>query len=337
MVTSERRFALLLICLFAALVFVAAWDNTRNRPAVTNAAEEARDSISTVTHVQQAAPMLRSIWTTTLTERFPLLAPPSLRIEPAPTSDTQIISYYGNPYSPQMGILGTGDLETIAAKLFQHAELYDELNGALNVAPALHLVYAVAQNHPTSNDLYLQYVPDEDVRRYIEFAREHGLLLFIDLQIGRSSVANEVRKALPYLRHEHVHLAIDPEFAVRDPEVPGEHLGSLSGEDVAAAQGLLQGLVEQEGLPAKTLIVHQFADSMLKDGDAIEPYPGVDLVVDVDGFGPAAIKRVKYQDIASRSYASRAGIKLFLEHDPDLMTEADVLRLEPTPTLIIYQ
>ena len=279
---------------------------------------------------------LESLWSTSIAQRFPRLLPPALRLEPL-SSGGQIISYYGNPYSASMGILGAGDLETIGARLEEHAALYDRLNGARSVVPAMHLVYAVAQYHPTDNGLYLQYVNDEDVRRYISYTREHGMLLFIDLQIGRSTVQSEVEKVLPYLRYPNVHLALDPEFAVSDPEVPGTDLGSLNARDINDAQQMLDQLAEQEGLPPKLLIVHQFADSMVQSGDAIESYPNVELIFDMDGFGPAAIKRVKYEDLARRSYAANAGIKLFFDYDPDLMSEEDVLRLQPSPALVIYQ
>ena len=279
---------------------------------------------------------LEPLWSTSIAERFPRLLPRAPHLEPL-SSGRQIISYYGNPYSASMGILGAGGLETIGAKLEEHAALYDQLNGPLGVVPAMHLVYAVAQYHPTDNGLYLQYVGDDDVRRYVAYTREHDMLLFIDLQIGRSTVRDEIERVLPYLRYPHVHLALDPEFAVSDPEVPGTDLGSLNARDINDAQQMLDQLAEQEGLPPKLLIVHQFADSMLQGGDAIESYPNVELIFDMDGFGPAAIKRVKYEDLAGRSYATNAGIKLFFDYDPDLMSEEDVLRLQPTPALVIYQ
>ncbi len=53
----------------------------------------------------------------------------------------------------------------------------------------------------------------------------------------------------------------------------------------------------------------------------------------MDGFGPAEIKRVKYGWYAQP--ADYSGIKLFFKHDPDLMSEADVLSLDPD--IIIYQ
>ncbi len=281
-------------------------------------------------------PILQRLVTTHDSDRFP--EPAVIPEAQAPIlANAQIVSYYGNPYTADMGILGTADLEAIASQLEEHADRYDELNGATEVVPALHLVYAVAQRDPTDNGLYLQYVDDAQMQQLLALTEEREMLLFIDLQIGRSTVEAELAKVLSLLRYPQVHLALDPEFAIGALEVPGVALGSLQASDINEAQAALQRLVETEGLPPKLLIVHQFLDSMVLDGEAIRRYADVELIVDMDGFGPAEIKRAKYQRYAERPYASRAAIKLFLDHDPDLMSEVDVLSLEPTPAIVIYQ
>lgn len=279
--------------------------------------------------------VLYPVFAVSIDQRFPGLR----GLDPGQSilANRQIVSYYGNPYTADMGILGSGDPEAIASLLKERAREYDALNGDVGVVAALHLVYAVAQYHEGDDGLYLQYVDDEEVETFIRVAEEHDMLLFIDLQIGRSSVEDELRKVLPYLRHPNVHLALDPEFAVAQGEVPGADLGSLRGLDINHAQEALAGLVRREDLPPKLLMVHQFVDSMVLDGGSIKLYPNVGLIIDMDGYGPAAVKRVKYEQYASRSYATYAAIKLFLEHDPDLMSAQDVLALVPRPAVIIYQ
>jgi hypothetical protein len=249
----------------------------------------------------------------------------------------QVIAYYGNPYTAQMGILGAHAPERLADLLAAHAERYDRLNASLDVLPAFHLVYAVAQDHPTENGRYLQYMAEEDVEKYVALADRRGFLLILDLQVGRGEVEEELARIAPYLRLPFVHVALDPEFAMSGDQVPGVHIGELDAEEINRAQLFLQRLVLKHGLPPKMLIVHQFLDSMVARGEAIERYPGVELVIDMDGFGPAEVKGVKYARFASRSYAQRAGIKLFFEHDSDLMTEAEVMSLQPRPTLVVYQ
>ncbi len=163
------------------------------------------------------------------------------------------------------------------------------------------------------------------------------MLLFLDLQIARSTVAAELEKVLPYLRHPQVHLALDPEFAVSGRAVPGAVIGSLQAEDIGHAQAMLQALVLEERIPPKLLMVHQFIDDMVVGGGAIQPYPDVELIIDMDGFGPPDVKRATYERYAGRPYADHAAIKLFLQHDTDLMSERDVLRLELTPATVVYQ
>ncbi len=252
---------------------------------------------------------------------------------PDPLTDAQVLSYYGNPYTTDMGILGELPPETLVEKLKAHAQLYDSLNGPRGVQPALHLVYATAQSDPGREGLYLLYVDEETLLEYVQLACENGLLIFLDLQIGRSDVQSELTKILPYLEQPHVHAALDPEFAMPQGEVPGESIGSLDAANVNAAQALLQEFLEESDLPDKVLVVHRFTKGMLTNPELIDDLPRVKLVIDMDGFGPSEIKRVKYGWYAAP--AEHSGIKLFFRHDIDLMSEQEVLELNPD--VIIYQ
>lgn len=252
---------------------------------------------------------------------------------PDPLTEAQILSYYGNPYTADMGILGELPPKTLVETLKAHAQLYDSLNGPRAVQPALHLVYATAQSSPGREGLYLLHVDEETLREYIQLACENGLLIFLDLQIGRSDVQSELTRILPHLEQPHVQVALDPEFAMSQGEVPGETIGSLDAADVNAAQALLQNLLEEGDLPDKVLVVHQFTQHMLTNPELIDDLPRVKLVIDMDGFGPSEIKRVKYGWYAAP--AEYSGIKLFFHHDPDLMSEQEVLELDPD--VIIYQ
>lgn len=261
--------------------------------------------------------------------------PCKLAADGEPLAETQIVSYYGNPYAKDMGILGEMPPEKLVEKLKAHAERYNSLNGLRQVQPALHLVYATAQRKPGPEGLHLAYVGEQTLQEYLDIACENGLLVFLDLQIGRSDVETELRKILPYLEDPHVHVALDPEYAVGDGEIPRENLGSLDAADVNAAQAMLQDFLEDRGLPDKILIVHQFTRSMLTRPELIEDYPRVKFVIDMDGIGPPDIKGVRYQQLTAS--AEHAGIKLFfhLDEPSHLMSEEEVLALEPD--VIIYQ
>jgi hypothetical protein len=254
-------------------------------------------------------------------------------IDAAYMANTQIVSYYGNPYTAQMGILGELEPEELIAQVKARAAAYDALNGIKHARPALHIVYGTAQEHPGNSGLHLLYVDDETMEDYIELACDHGLLVFIDLQIGRSTVAAEVERVIKLLEYPHVHLAIDPEFAMPAGEVPGESIGSIDADDINDAQAMVSELIDDAGLSDKIVVVHRFTDGMITRSELIENYPRVRLVIDMDGFGPSDVKIVKYGWYAKP--AEYSGIKLFFKHDTPLLTEAEVLELEPD--IIIYQ
>jgi hypothetical protein len=249
----------------------------------------------------------------------------------------QVVAYYGTPRQPSMGILGEFDGEALAWMVAERAARFDALNGDTGVLPALHIVYAVAQPQPGDGGLHLRYVDDRTVRSYLSLARRHGFVLILDLQIGHSNAVDETLKVLPYLAEPDVHLALDPEFALAGGDAPGQAIGTLNADDINAVQWTLSELARSRQLPRKMLIVHQFEASMIADAASIEPYRDVDLVIDMDGYGPAHVKEAKYGHYAAAPYAPFPGIKLFLKHDPDLMTERQVLEIEPRPAFIVYQ
>lgn len=261
-----------------------------------------------------------------------------LALTPSILATTQIVSFYGNPHTADMGIVGELDPETLADRVQGAAKILDALNGEdLGAVGAIHLVAVVAQRDATASGVFVQRLADEQIDRYLRLAEDRNLLLFLDIQPGRSTVREEVLRLTKYLRNPRVHLALDPEFAWAPDEKPGEDIGSISGDQINDAQAILSELVRRDNLPAKILVVHQFRDDMLTHTQAIRRYPGVDLVLDMDGFGPAEIKKVKYDRYAYQPWVRYGAIKLFFKYDPDLMGLDTVLALAPRPAIVIYQ
>lgn len=335
MLTTFGKVALALAVLLTAALGVGltsqfAFSGGSNEPTPSPTVDVAREFASPTATGQAVVDDLSRAGTPTPTPTPPSCAS-SIRYSPLP--DAQILTYYGNPYTPQMGVLGELALPELIDKLKTHARTYDSLNGPRGVQPALHIVYATAQASAGDNGLYLQYVDEATLSTYLEAACRNGLLVILDLQIGRSTTEAEARKVLKYLRLPYVHLALDPEFAMAEGEVPGETIGSLTAKDVNAAQATLQKLVKERNLPDKVLVVHQFLESMLPDPEQLQDYPNVDLVLNMDGFGGPDSKISKYDYFTPRT--EYAGIKLFFKQDTDLLDESRVLGLEPD--VIIYQ
>lgn len=249
----------------------------------------------------------------------------------------QVISFYGYPGEPVMGILGTADPETVVQQLLAQAAEYDQVNGPRGVAPALELIYAVAQGSATDDGTYLYRMPDELVQQYLDVAEKHDLLVILDIQMGHSTVAAELPHVLPYLKNPRVHLALDPEFSMPNKEVPGTVIGSMDASQVNEAQHMVQKLIEEERLPNKILMVHQFWADMITNKAQLERVPGVDLVIDMDGFGGQESKTGNYDFFVRQEQAPHGGFKLFYDQDVDLLTPEQVSHLVPQPDVVIYQ
>lgn len=264
--------------------------------------------------------------------------PPAIPLRGSVFDDAQVVSFYGYPGVGVMGELGLHSPSGAAAAISALAAEYDALNGSREVLPALHLIVAVAQRHPGNDGLYLLRMERELISEYVEAAREAGILLFVDVQIGWSDTLTEVVHLEEFLREPFVHLAIDPEFATRSSgTAPGLVIGAVGAADVNAVQHYLAGLVREHDLPPKVLVLHQFLDSMLTGVEHYQDVPEVEVTIDMDGWGNPYVKLTKYDMYATSDYAERAAIKLFYHWDAPLITPASLLALEHPPDLVIYQ
>ncbi len=253
-------------------------------------------------------------------------------------ADRQVIAYYGHPMSRFMGILGENAIEVMAEQLKARAAEYDAINGEIGVAPSFHIIYGTVYE-----DASIGILREKKLIEYIEFAREHGLEVFLDHQIGNGTVEEAIRAMLPYLRYEHVHLAIDPEWAT---DKPGREIGGVTAEDINLAQRLIQEYLEANDLSGtRMLVVHQFNYRMIADRENVRAdFPRVQLIHHADGFGTPAQKRDSWRFNVLAANMPLKGIKLFYPkswrdggYDDPLMSPEEVMQLEPVPVYIQYQ
>jgi hypothetical protein len=279
----------------------------------------------------------------------------------------RIISYYGNPLSPYMGVLGSASPQVVIARLRQQEAAYVAADPTHPTIGALELVAVVAQGSPGPNGYYSLRMPYSLISQELQIARENHLLLILDVQIGHATVQSEVQYLAPYLKQPDVELALDPEFAMKPGDIPGKQFGSMPTPPINWALSYLQGLVQQYHLPQKILILHQFIESMVPDWQGIKEQPNVVLVRDMDGFGGQQIKIANYEQFIHQeaipytapiqplpgqttgvldaavvhhyqnSSFVAGGIKLFYTQDKPLMTPQQVLQLNPPPLVVIYQ
>jgi hypothetical protein len=249
----------------------------------------------------------------------------------------RIVAYYGHPSSPNMGIVGERDRESMLAELREVVAQYAAADPHRPVIPAIELVAVMATRTPGSDGNYRTRMSARLLDEWSDFIAQEGGLLILDVQPGRSSCREEIATLQRWLRLPHVHLALDPEWAMDRDAIPGGEVGTLSADEIRAAQDTLASIVAADQLPPKLLIVHQFQLPMIAGKESLTPVRGVQLVIDVDGHGDPILKTTKYQALVCDRRTGFAGIKLFYRQDTDLMSPEEVLALEPPPDLVVYQ
>jgi hypothetical protein len=254
----------------------------------------------------------------------------------------RIVAYYGNFYSKHMGILGELSEEAMLAKLKEESEQWYRADKTTPVIPAIHYIAITAQSSPGKSGLYRLRMPDKQINRAVELGKRIGGLTFLDVQVGHSTVQNEVPYLESYLKEKHVHLALDPEWSMKDGAKPGKKIGTMDAADVNYAIQYLTKLVKQHDLPPKILVVHRFTKGMITQYKKIKPTPQVQVIVNMDGFGFPAKKRDSYRRFVGGMTVQFTGFKLFYKNDKKdppyrLMTPQEILKLHPKPVYIQYQ
>jgi hypothetical protein len=248
-----------------------------------------------------------------------------------------IVAYYGNPKSTRMGILGQIPPAEMLPKLEQTAREWAKADPGRKVLPALHLIATVAQGKPGPGGKYRLRHSDKVIEQVMGWAEERGWLVFLDVQIGHSTVADELPHLVKYLERPYVHLALDPEFAMKLGGVPGQRIGTLDATDINYASQLLADIVEKKHVPPKVLVVHRFTQRMLTNHDQVKLDPRVQIVIDMDGFGAPWLKEDAYKFFITPEPVQFTGFKLFYKNDKPMMTPERVLGLWPAPVYIQYQ
>ena len=254
----------------------------------------------------------------------------------------RVVAYYGNPRSRRMGVLGEYPRDEMLRRFQAAVAEWNAADPQHPVTPALHLIVSVAQPHPGRSGLYRNWMPDSLIEEVYSWARSAGAITILDLQIGQSTVQAEIPRIEHFLRRPDVHLALDPEFAMRNGRVPGQYVGSLDAADINWASEYLASLVREHGLPPKLLVIHRFTRPMVTNASAIQLRPEVQIIMDMDGWGAPHLKRSSYHSYVVREPVQFTGFKIFYHNDRrghgrPIMTPADVLRLRPQPLYIQYQ
>jgi hypothetical protein len=253
----------------------------------------------------------------------------------------RIVAYYGNPLSKRMGILGELPPDEMLQRLDREVAAWSRADSTMPVIPALHLIATVAQGSAGPDGKWRARMGDSLIEKVYAWAQKRNALLFLDVQVGHSTLDAELPRLEKYLARSNVHLAIDPEFSMKTANAPGTKIGTYDARDVNLAIDFLTGIVDRYKLPPKVLVVHRFTRPMLTNYRNIRLDPRVQVVIDMDGWGPPWLKKGSYVNYVYSEPVQFTGFKLFYHNDTKkgdpLMKPADVLALFPKPVYIQYQ
>ena len=254
----------------------------------------------------------------------------------------RIVAFYGNLYSTRMGILGELPKYEMFKKLKHEVDYWQAADSSIPVIPALHYIAVTAQGSPGKDGKHRMRMPSSQIDTIMNWAKEINALVFLDIQVGLSTVENEVPQLEKYLQYPQVHLGIDPEFSMKTGAVPGKKIGTFNATDVNAVIDDLASYVKKYNLPPKILIVHRFTQGMLTNYKQIKKVPEVQVVMDMDGWGDKILKRSTYLRYIYAEPVEFTGFKLFYKNDTkkgsdQLYTPQELLKFIPKPIYIQYQ
>ena len=254
----------------------------------------------------------------------------------------RIVAFYGNLYSKKMGILGELPKNEMLKKLKDEVAYWQSADSSIPVIPALHYVAVTAQGAPGKDAKHRMRMPSSQIDSIINWANGIDALVFLDIQVGHSSVRDEVPPLEKYLQLPQVHLGIDPEFSMKSGHVPGKKIGTFDAGDVNTAIDDLAAIVKKYNLPPKILVVHRFTQGMLTNYQQIKKVSEVQVVIDMDGWGNKTLKRSTYLRYIYKEPVEFTGFKLFYKNDTktgadQLYTPQELLKFIPKPIYIQYQ
>jgi hypothetical protein len=249
--------------------------------------------------------------------------------------ERRVIAYYGAPQDRELGALGIGRPARVARRLKRQARGYDQPERP--VLPAFELITTIVHADPGEDGDHSARQPNKVIGRYLRAARRQDMLLILDVQPGYAPFMREVRSLRRWLKEPDVSLALDPEWSLEPPALPGQEIGSTNASVVNEVSAYLSGIVRENDLPEKLLVVHRFTNDMIEDEGALRQHRGVALTVNVDGFGNRPNKRSKYREFTRGRRDRHHGFKLFYNEDTNMMQPRGVLSLRPPPELVVYE
>jgi hypothetical protein len=248
------------------------------------------------------------------------------------------VALYGNPTTPSLGALGEQPLAEAITRVQRLAAEYQQL-ADVPVVPTFEIITTVASSVADDDGNYSTESEPQDIRPYIDAAAQAGMHVVLDLQPGRTDFLAQAQRYEEFLKQPHVGLALDPEWRLGPNQVHLRQIGTVGAAEINSVVTWLADLTRDNNLPQKLLILHQFKQSMISERATVDTSRDeLAVLVHVDGQGPTAAKFTTWNTLRGDPPPNVWwGWKNFTDKDPQMLTPAQTMAIDPVPYFISYQ
>jgi hypothetical protein len=251
--------------------------------------------------------------------------------------DRRMVAIYGHPSGPGLGVLGEQSPDEGVERLRSIAEGYDA-DGSV-VLPTFEIIATVASAGAGDDGDYSAETSRDVIRPWVEIAAANDMYVVLDLQPGRTDYLSQAKIYEEFLRQPHVGLALDPEWRLKPHEVHLRQIGTVDAAEINQVVEWLAGIVREEALPQKLLILHQFRLQMITNRHLVETPPELAVLIHMDGQGLLREKYNTWDVLTRQPDVDRFywGWKNFYDEDTPTANPEQVLKVTPTPVFVSFQ
>jgi hypothetical protein len=249
------------------------------------------------------------------------------------------VALYGHPGSSALGVLGEQGPDASVARAARLAAEYDAVSDDAHTVPTFEVIATIASSAAGADGDYSSEATIEHLRPYVDAAARSGGYVVLDLQPGYTDFLTQARLYEELLVQPHVGLALDPEWRLAPGQRHMQQIGRVGADEVNEVADWLAELVRERQLPQKMLLLHQFKTFMLEERERIvADRDELAVVTQMDGHGPVSTKLDTWNVLLQNPPSGMTfGWKNFYDEDPQTMSPAQTLAVEPTPVFISYQ
>jgi hypothetical protein len=249
----------------------------------------------------------------------------------------RMVALYGTPGTAALGSLGEQDLNSSIARVKDLVTQYQP-HSDVPVVPAFEIITTVAAGQPGADGDYSNEVEIAKIRPYVDAAKAAGVYVVLDLQPGRTDFLTQARRYEELLREPHVGLALDPEWRLAPGQVHRVQIGSVNVDEINRVGDWLAGVVRDNKLPQKVLLLHQFRTSMIVGRERLNTtHDELATMIHADGFGTQEMKRSTWDALRANSPNVFWGWKNFIDEDRPMLDPAQTLQFNRDIVFVSYQ